>query len=421
MDGQHPDGGKSADPKAKAKSGALTFILITVTLNMMGVGLAWPILPKLVQEMGNGSVSQAAAVYAIIGSIFAISQFLFSPLIGSLSDRFGRRPVMLVCLAGLGADYVLTAFAPTFFWLAVVRFFGGIFAATITTANAYAADISTPENRARNFGLIGAAFGAGFILGPLIGGWLGAINIHYPFYAAGVLTLVNVIFGYFTLPESLPGERRRQLVAKDANPFVALTRLGSFPALTPLLIGLLITATAQRGLESVWVLYTDFRFGWGIREAAWSLAFVGVAYFVVQGFLVGPVVKSLGEWRTVIFGFMLGCLAFLATAFAEQGWMVYPLVALYALGNGLGVPALTAICSKTVETDRQGQLQGALQSINAVAVIVGPFSASLLLAHVSSQNPLFNLPGAWFVLGALASAIATVLAVGANKRLSANS
>lgn len=403
------------------KGGALTFILITVTLNMMGVGLAWPILPKLVQDMGSGSVSEAAAIYAIIGAVFAVSQFLFSPLIGSLSDRYGRRPIMLISLTGLGLDYVLTAFAPTFFWIAVVRFFGGIFAATITTANAYAADISTPENRARNFGLIGAAFGAGFILGPLLGGWLGAIDIRYPFYAAGFLTLANVVFGYFTLPESLPEDRQRNLEIKDANPFLALTRLGAFPALTPLLIGLLITATAQRGLESVWVLYTDFRFDWGIREAAWSLAFVGVAYFVVQGFLVGPVVKTLGEWRTVISGFTVGGFAFLATAFAEQGWMVYPLVALYALGNGLAVPALNAICSKAVEENRQGQLQGALQSVNAVAVIVGPFAASLLLAQVSSANPVINLPGAWFVLGALACAVATTLALGAYRRLELNS
>ncbi|MEL6203341.1 MAG: TCR/Tet family MFS transporter [Pseudomonadota bacterium] len=413
-------GAQIANQTGQPQRNALAFILITVTLNMMGVGLAWPILPKLVQDMGSGSVSEAAAVYAIIGAIFAISQFLFSPLIGSLSDRYGRRPIMLICLAGLGADYVLTAFAPTFFWIAVVRFFGGIFAATITTANAYAADISTPENRARNFGLIGAAFGAGFILGPLIGGWLGAMDIRYPFLAAGILTLVNVVFGYFTLPESLPIERRRKLEVKDANPFIALTRLGAFPALTPLLVGLLITATAQRGLESIWVLYTDFRFGWGIREAAWSLAFVGVAYFVVQGFLVGPVVKALGEWRTVISGFMVGGLAFFATALAEQGWMVYPLVALYALGNGLGVPALTAICSKAVETDRQGQLQGALQSVNAIAVIAGPFCASLLLAQVSSANPIINLPGAWFMLGAVASTVATLLAMGAYKRLKTN-
>ncbi|MEL6921987.1 MAG: TCR/Tet family MFS transporter, partial [Pseudomonadota bacterium] len=373
---------------------ALIFILITVTLNMIGVGLAWPILPKLVQEMGSGSVSDAAYVYALIGGVFAISQFLFAPLVGSLSDRYGRRPVMLISLAGLGVDYVLTALAPTYFWLAVVRFVGGIFAATITTANAYAADISTPENRARNFGLVGAAFGFGFIMGPVIGGWLGAIDIRLPFFAAGALTLLNVIFGYFVLPESLGRNQRRQLKAKDADPLRALARVANFPALMPLLIGLLITATAQRGLESIWVLYTDFRFGWDIRAAAWSLAFVGIAYFIVQGFLVGPVVKMLGEWRTVIFGFATGGVAFFLTALADQGWMMYPLVGLYALGNGLGVPALTAICSKAVEADRQGQLQGALQSVNAVAVIIGPFAASLLLAYVSSENPAFDIPGA---------------------------
>ena len=261
------------------------------------------------------------------------------------------------------------------------------------------------------------AHGAGFIAGPIIGGWLGAIDIRLPFLAAGALAFANVIFGFFVLPESLDQSKRRQLALTDADPFRSLARVASFPSLAPLLIGLLITATAQRGLESVWVLYTDFRFGWGIREAAWSLAFVGVAYFIVQGFLVGPVVKKLGEWRTVIFGFSVGATAFFFTAIANQGWMMYPMVAMYALGNGLGVPALTAICSKSVEAERQGQLQGALQSINAVAVIIGPFSASVLLAHVSAPDPLFDVPGAWFLVGAVACAIASALAIHANRQL----
>ncbi|MEL6436632.1 MAG: MFS transporter, partial [Pseudomonadota bacterium] len=235
-----------------------------------------------------------------------------------------------------------------------------------------------------------------------------------------ILALINVVFGYFTLPESLPEERRRPVAPSDANPFASLLRVANFPALLPLMIGLFITATSQRGLEAVWVLYTDFRFGWGIREAAWSLGFVGVCYFIVQGFLVGPVVKALGEWRTVIYGFGIGSIAFLLTGIADRGWMMYPMVMLYALGNGLGVPALTAICSKTVEEDRQGQLQGVLQSINAVAVIIGPAAASLLLSHVSSANPLFDLPGAWFLLGAVTCAIASALAIRANSRLTLN-
>lgn len=297
--------------KPKAPKRALLFILTTVIINMIGVGLAWPVLPKLVQEMGNGSISDAAYIYAIVGILFALSQFLFSPLIGNLSDRYGRRPVLLISLTGLGFDYLLTAFAPSYFWLGVIRFFGGIFAATITTANAYAADISTPEDRAKNFGFIGAAFGVGFILGPLLGGWLGAIDIRLPFIVAAGLAAINVIFGLIALPESLPENGRRALQWSETNPFKALRRIAAFPALAPLMIGLFITATAQRGLEATWVLYLDFRFNWGIRPAAWSLAFVGVMYFIVQGFAVGPVVKRFGEWKVVIAGFAISGFSFL--------------------------------------------------------------------------------------------------------------
>lgn len=403
--------------KPSPPKGALLFIIITVVINMIGVGMAWPVLPKLVQQMGDGSVSNAAYVYAVIGVLFALSQFLFSPLIGNLADKYGRRPVLLISLTGLGFDYLLTAFAPTYFWLGIVRFAGGIFAATITTANAYAADISTPENRARNFGFIGAAFGVGFILGPLLGGWLGAIDIRLPFLAAAGLAAVNVVFGYCVLPESLPKQRRRKLSLSECNPFSTLKRIATFPALMPLMIGLFITATAQRGLEATWVLYLDFRFDWDIRAAAWSLAFVGVMYFIVQGFAVGPVVKRFGEWKTVIAGFAISGFSFLFYSSASQGWMLYPLIALYAIGNGIGAPALNAICSKTVDENRQGQLQGALQSVNALAVIVGPFAASLILAHVSSPDPLINLPGAWFALSAVAFAVALVLALRAHRHL----
>ncbi len=393
------------------KTRALIFILLTISINMIGVGLAWPVLPKLVQEMGGGDISNAAYIYAIIGILFAISQFLFSPLLGNLSDRFGRKPILVISLLGLSFDYILTALVPSYFWLGVVRFIGGIFAATITTANAYAADISTPENRAKNFGYIGAAFGLGFILGPVIGGWLGAIDIRYPFYAAGILAFANALFGWIALPESLSFEKRRQFDLSESNPIRALKRVTRFPALSALLISLFITATAQRGLEAIWVLYLDFRYGWDIRAAAWSLAFVGVMYFLIQGFAVGPVVKRFGEWRTLIFGFALAGVCFVLYAAANQGWMIYPLIAIYAVGNGVAGPALNAICSKTVSEDRQGQLQGALQSINSLAVIVGPFFASVILGHVSSENPIIDMPGAWFALCALAFVFALMLTI----------
>ena len=397
---------------------ALSVLLVTVVVNMIGVGLAWPVLPKLVQQMGNASISQASAIYAIIGVIFALSQFIFAPIIGALSDRFGRRPLIIICLVGLGIDYALTAFVSSLFWLGVVRFIGGVFAATITTANAYAADISTPENRARNFGFVGAAFGVGFILGPILGGFLGAIDIRYPFIAASILTFTNVIFAFLALPESLNTKGRRKFELDDISAVHALKRLTQFKMLTALLLSLFITATAQRGLETTWVLYTDFRFGWGIREAAWSLAFVGVMYFLVQGLLVGPVVKLLGEWRTVRLGFGISCVSLCLYGLAYQGWMVYPLIMLYVFGNGISGPALNAICSKSVEADRQGQVQGALQSINSLAVIIGPFAASYVLAIVSAQPPIINIAGLWFIMSAAGFIIALVMTNRAYKHLS---
>ncbi|WP_306118223.1 MULTISPECIES: MFS transporter [unclassified Roseitalea] len=397
---------------AAARRRALTVILLTILINMIGVGLAWPILPKLVQSMGSGAVSEAAAAYAVIGTIYALAQFLFGPLIGMLSDRFGRRPVMLVSLAGLAADYVFAALAPNLVWLAFARLLGGILGATLPTANAYVTDISEPADRARIFGLIGAAFGLGFILGPLIGGVLGAIDIRLPFWAAAAMAAVNLVLAWAFLPESLaPQNRRTDLVAREANPLASLRKIGRFPALTPLLIALLITATAQRGLEATWVLYTEFRFGWTVRDAAFSLAFVGVMYVIVQGGLVGPVVRLVGDWRTVIAGFAISCVSLAFYGLADHGWMVYPLIAGYVLGNGLGAPALTALCSKSVDDDRQGQLQGTLQAVNALAIILGPLLASLVLAHVSAPDPVLAVPGLWFIAGAVAFIVSIGLAL----------
>ena len=403
----NPTGAPAGNPRSGP---AVIFLLATIVINMLGVGLAWPVLPKLVQEMGGGSVSEAAAAYAVIATVFAVMQFAFSPLVGMLSDRFGRRPVLLVSLAGLCADYLLTALAPDLVWLAAARIVGGVFGATVATANAAMADISSHATRARNFGYIGAAFGLGFILGPLIGGALGSIDLRLPFYAAAALALVNVLFGLAFLPETLQRENRRALVRSEANPFRAVARIAAFPAILPLLVALLATAIGQRGLESNWVLYTDFRFSWDIRASAWSLAFVGVVSVAVQGFLVGPSVRRLGEWGTVFCGFAVSAVSLLVFAFTAQGWVAYPLIAIHVFGNGLANPALVAICSHGVDESRQGQLQGVLNAVNALAVIIGPFAASMVLAEVSRTAPLLDMPGAWFALSAVLFAGAAALA-----------
>ncbi len=387
----------------------VAFVLIVTVINMLGVGLAWPILPKLVEQFTGGGVSNAAFIYGFIATAYAVAMFLFSPLMGALSDAFGRKPVLLISQAGLATDYLVMAFAPDIGWLVAARILAGILGATGATANAYMADISTPEDRSKNFGLIGAAFGVGFVIGPLLGGVLGAIDIRLPFLFAAVLIAANLLFGLIALPESLAPENRRTFVFSSANPIRAITRLTQFPLLYPLLAALLITNIAQRGLEAIWVLYTEFRFEWTVRDAGFSLAFVGIMFVLVQGVMVGPVVRRLGEWRTVMVGFCTSAIALASYGLATEGWMVYPLIAIHVTGNALAGPALSAICSKTVPADEQGLLQGTLSSLASLAIIIGPLAASMVLAAVSAPNSAINLPGAWFIFSAFLFAISALL------------
>ena len=394
----------SAVPDAIAPSpaprGALAFVLLTVGINMLGVGLAWPILPLLVEEMAGGGVSEAAFAYAWIGAIYAVAQFLFAPLLGALSDAYGRRPVLLATQAALAIDYCLMIVVPDLAWIAILRFASGIFAATVSTANAYVADVSTPENRSRNFGFVGAMFGIGFILGPVLGGLLGEVSLRLPFAVAGGLTLMNLVFGWFVLPESLPERQRRTLVLRQANPFVALGRALRFAALAPLLAAHAVTGLAQRGLEATWVLYTAYRFDWGVREASFSLAFVGVCYFVVQSTLVGPIVKRLGEPSTLRLGLALGFVSMALYAFAREGWQAYPLIAIYCVGNAIAHPALLSLASSFVDKDEQGALQGTLTSVGSLTVILGPLIASLVLSVVTAGSGSLLPTGSWFMVAA---------------------
>jgi DHA1 family tetracycline resistance protein-like MFS transporter len=393
------------------RKASAAFIFVVIVINMLGVGLAWPILPKLIQSFEGGDISSAAFNYGLIAATYAVAQFLFSPLMGNLSDAFGRRPVLLVSQAGLAIDYVLLALAPNYWWLFAARLISGMLGATITTANAYLADVSTPENRARNFGFMGVAFGIGFIAGPAIGGILGEIDIRLPFYAASALTAANFLYGYIALPESLAKEKRRSLGRLwNSNPVTALSNLVQFPVLLPLFIALFLTALAGRGLEAIWILYTDFRFGWTLRDSALSLAFVGVMFIIVQGMLVGPTVRRFGERRVVFYGYCLAVVALFLFGMADRGWMLFPLTALYVLGAALAEPALKAICSKSVPDDRQGLLQGVFGSIGSVAIIFGPITSSFMLANVSGSAPIVDLPGIWFFFGSILFLVALVAA-----------
>lgn len=397
--------GTEDHPGASTRS--LIFIVLVVAIDMMGVGLAWPILPKLIQSVGGFEISQAASFYAFVAVLYALAQFAFSPLIGNLSDAYGRRPVLLTAQAGLAIDYLLMALAPDLWWIALARLVSGIFGATVSTANAYIADVSPPKHRARNFGFVGMAFGIGFVIGPFLGGVLGEIDIRLPFAVAAAMVALNAAFGFFVLPESLPHASRRAFPGwLAANPLSGLRALNRLPRLTPFLICFFLVMMAQRGLESIWVLYADFRFGWGIREAAFSLAYVGLLYIIVQGYLVGRAVGRFGERRIVDGGYLLAAASLLAFAFVDTGMLALPLIGLFILGAALSEPALKSLAADSVGKDQQGLLQGAIASINGLVIIIAPAAANLLLAHVSSASALAPVPGAWFVFGGLLFALA---------------
>lgn len=382
-------------------SKSILFILATVTLNMTGVGLVWPILPSLVQELSGGTVSQTAAIYGTIAIIFSVMQFIFAPVLGALSDRFGRKPVMLIALAGLGLDSIFLALAPTLSWMIFGRALGGVFGATFSVANAYMADVSEGKDRAAAFGLVGAAFGIGFILGPLLGGVLGEIDSRLPFYCAAALSFINVIFGFIFLEESLPVEKRSKKNLFGSNPFSALAWLSSNKIILPLAIALLLANTIQRGLEAVWVLFTAEQYGWGPREAGISLAIVGVCFVIVQGFLVKRIVAKYGERKTILYGFALSAFVYFMLSINTNGTLGYIGIIPHVLGWGVAGPALQALVSKQVDEKSQGLAQGGLSAISGMAAIIGPAFATFSFAWFTSDFAPIRFPGAYFLVGSL--------------------
>jgi len=380
-------------------SRSVLIVLFTVVLNMTGVGLVWPILPTLVAELSGGTLSQTAMVYGAIAVVFSIMQFLFAPILGAMSDRYGRRPVMLVALAGLGLDNILLALAPTISWMVAGRALGGIFGATFSVANAYMADMSEGKDRAAAFGLVGAAFGIGFILGPLIGGLLGEVDLRLPFYCAAALSLANFVFGWFFLEESLPPENRGTKSLRGSGALSAMKWLASNRVILPLGIALLIANTMQRGLESIWVLFTGVQYGWGAREAGISLAVVGISFVFVQGFLIKRVVARFGEVLTIVGGFSLSALIYLLLAFNESGTIGYIGIIPHVIGWGVAGPALQALASRQVDSTQQGFLQGGLTAIAGLAAILGPAVATGTFAFFTSASAPIHFPGAFFLAG----------------------
>ncbi|WP_019947282.1 TCR/Tet family MFS transporter [Hymenobacter aerophilus] len=394
---------------APAPRSALTFIFITLLLDVTGIGIIIPVIPKLIQHLNGGSVSEAAQVGGWLVFAYAAMQFLFSPVLGNLSDQFGRRPVLLFSLLGFGIDYLFLAFAPTIGWLFVGRAVAGITGASVTTASAYIADVSTPEKRAQNFGLIGAAFGLGFVVGPLLGGVLGKYNHQWPFLAAAGLTLLNVVYGYFVLPESLPAERRRPFAWARANPVGSLQMLARYPVILGLVASLVFIYIAGHATQTTWTYFVIEKFSWGEDWVGYSLATVGLLVALVQGVLIRRINPALGPKRAIFFGMLLYAVGFVLFAFATQGWMMFAFLVPYCLG-GIAGPALQGIISGQVPANEQGELQGALTSLVGLTSIVGPVLMTSLFRYFTRPAAPVYFPGAPFLLAAGLTLISLALA-----------
>lgn len=399
------------EPRAAAKPrrrAAMAFILVTLFIDILGIGIIIPVLPELVKHFVGGSAALAGRYVGVIAASYATMQFFFAPVLGALSDRFGRRPILLASLFGLGIDYLIQGFAPTIWWLFAGRLVAGVMGASFTTANAYIADVSEPGDRARNFGLMGVMFGLGFIFGPALGGVLGGIHLRLPFFVSAGLALVNWLYGYFVLPESLTPENRSTFSWRKANPWGSIRYLRTYPIVAGLAVTFVLVALAQRGLENVWVLYTGYRYGWNETTNGLTLALVGVMAVLVQGLLVRPAIARFGERRCIRFGLSVATVAFLGYGLASQGWMVLVIIVIGSLA-GLAGPAIQAMVAGAVAPSDQGKVQGALTSLTSLTSIVAPlvFTAGLF-SYFTSTGAAYHLPGAPFLLGSVLSCLALV-------------
>jgi MFS transporter, DHA1 family, tetracycline resistance protein len=394
------------------RNAALGFIFITILIDVIGFGIIIPVLPSLIKELTGGNITDAARYGSWLTFAYAVMQFLFSPVVGALSDRYGRRPVLLFALFGLGVDYVFQAFSPTLALLFIGRIIAGITGASFTTATAYIADISTPEKRAQNFGLVGVAFGVGFIIGPGIGGlcseWgrhIGSSgsfdwSVRLPFIVAASFSLLNVLYGFFVLPESLLKENRRAFEWKRANPVGSLLRIRSYPIISGLAFSFFLIYIAAHAVQSNWAYYTIYKFNWDSLMVGISLSVVGLLVAIVQGGLIRITIPKLGEKNSVYLGLALYVLGMLLFAFASQGWMMFVFLVPYCLGGICG-PALQGIISNQVPANAQGELQGALTSLISVTSFLGPIIMNNLFALFTGPKAPFVFPGMPFIAGAL--------------------
>jgi len=396
---------------SKSRAPGLTFIFITLLIDVIGFGLIIPVLPGLLEEMTGGDLSTASRWGGWLMFTYAGMQFLFSPIIGALSDQYGRRPVILAALFAFAVDFVIQGLAPSIGWFFLGRILAGITGATFTAAGAYIADVSKPEERAQNFGIIGAAFGMGFIIGPLLGGLVSHYEgLRAPFFVAAGLALLNWLYGYFILPESLKPENRRAFDWKRANPVGSLLNLRRYPVILSLTASLMFIYVAGHANQSTWTYITMEKFGWDSREVGFSLAFVGLAIGVVQGGLTRILIPKLGQRNSVFIGLGLYAIGFVLFAFASEGWMMYAFMIPFSLG-GLAGPALQGIISNQVPANEQGELQGALTSLISVTSIIGPLLMTYLFAYFTAPQASVHFAGAPFLMGAVLSLISMLLAM----------
>ncbi|MDP4733926.1 MFS transporter [Limnohabitans sp. Bal53] len=367
--------------KFRSREAAMPFIMLAVLLDMAAIGVIIPVLPALVGSFSDNQADQAYW-YGVAAVAFGLANFLAAPVLGALSDRYGRRPVLLLGFMGLGVSFFGTALSTSLWGLIAVRTLGGVMQANAAIANAYVADISAPEERAKRFGLLGAMMGLGFIVGPVMGGLLGAIDLHLPFYVAGGLTLLNCLYGYFVLPESLPPAQRKAFSWRSANPATSLRKLGQLKGVGPLVGVVAFSALAQFVLYTVWVLYNSFKFGWGPQENGWSLAVVGIVAVLVQGVLMGRLLKRYAPPKLAIMGLVSSVIAYTLWGAATEGWMMYAVIAFNLLG-GTVTASVQSMISSAADSKSQGQTMGAVSALSSLMAVLAPMMGAPLLAMVS--------------------------------------
>lgn len=398
----------------KNTKAAVGFIFVTLLIDVIGFGIVIPVFPSLIMELTGEGLSVASEYGGLLLFAYAFVQFLVAPIIGGISDQYGRRPVLLASLFGFGIDYLFLAFAPSIWWLFVGRVIAGVMGASFTTGAAYIADVSPVEKRSQNFGLIGAAFGLGFIIGPVIGGLLGQFGARVPFIAAAILSLVNWLYGYFILPESLPKEKRRKFDFSRANPIGSLVTLKKYPILIGLFLSLVFVYIASHAVQGTWAYYTMLKFEWDEAMVGYSLGFVGIVSALVQGVLIRSLIPRLGQEIAVYLGMLLYIIGLVLFAFATESWMMFAFCIPYCLG-GITGPAIQGIMSAQVEDNQQGELQGAMSSMMSATAIIGPPLMTYLFAYFTRDNSLLYFPGAPMLMGAILSFVGLLLAIKALK------